>query len=449
MHRRRVTRPDTKAFSGLRVQDTLDGLDDSTFAMAAAKFLFAPEDEKAVLRDVITVNPSRSAIAWKRTSDFPNFLIAAEKSLDMLEKALVAEVEPEPPFAELAVPEMDLRRVRGAFDISVTDPDEEQSEADAYQELAARAELLRSAVLEVREIPDSPGALVDVGFDGAVAGTLSIKPVEVADGIQLDVRYSGTPSAEPITRQIKEAVADGDLLTVHYQSGHAFNGRQVFRENLKGDPFQYLVFEDFTGYKITKEKPVFGNGISLHDAIALNGDDSLFAWVVAKFGQGWLLCDDGSGEVVDFLHLAENGTLTAIHVKAAVTLSADRRIAVKPFEEVVSQTVKNVRNLRTEDLLRRFDEKRLATRAVWHDGVRVAGSELIDELSIRVPSDHTKVVIVQPHLLQSVHDQARAAAKNGKPTRDSYSLALLDDLLHRTRRNVITLWADLTVIGSA
>ncbi|WP_091292914.1 hypothetical protein [Amycolatopsis xylanica] len=449
MHRRRLTKPDSKALGGQRVQDTLDGLDDSTFALAAAKFFYEPVDDKALLREVITVNPAKSTISWKRTSDFPMFLAAAGEALDMLELGLVSEAEPEPPFVELAIPETDLGKVRDAFEISVADVDGEQADSAEYEELAERAELLRSAIVAVREVPDSSGVLVEVGLDGAVAGTLLLKPIKVGDGVQLDVRYSDAPSAEPIARRIKEAIGDGDLLTVHYQSGHAFNNRQVFRENLKSDAFPNLVFEDFTGYRVTKEKPALVKGKSLHDVIGEPGDDSLFAWVVKTFDKGWLLCDDGAGEVADFLHLAEDGTLTAIHVKAAGSHSPDRRIAVTAFEEVVSQTVKNIRRLRTDDLLARFDGPLLATRAAWHDGVRVAGADFLDELKVRVPSDHTKVIIVQPHLLASVHDTAREAARLGKTTRDSASLALLDDLLHRTRKSVVTLWADLMVIGSA
>jgi len=40
-----------------------------------------------------------------------------------------------------------------------------------------------------------------------------------------------------------------------------------------------------------------------------------FAWVVEKVGPGWLTCDDGSGEVADFVHIAPDETLTLLHVK--------------------------------------------------------------------------------------------------------------------------------------
>jgi hypothetical protein len=39
--------------------------------------------------------------------------------------------------------------------------------------------------------------------------------------------------------------------------------------------------------------------------------------VVDRYLDGWLICDDGAGEVADFVHLALNGDLTVIHVKAA------------------------------------------------------------------------------------------------------------------------------------
>src|SRR5690349_3925534 len=40
------------------------------------------------------------------------------------------------------------------------------------------------------------------------------------------------------------------------------------------------------------------------------------------------------------------------------------------------------------------------------------------------------------------------ATEEGAPTRDSRSLTLLDGLLRSARKSVISLWDDLTVIGS-
>ncbi|GAB3150073.1 hypothetical protein GCM10027258_47580 [Amycolatopsis stemonae] len=447
MHRRRTTKPDSKAVSGLRVQDTLTTIEDSTFALTAVKVVYLPEDDGAVLRDLLTVSADKSRLSWKRTSYFPMFLAAAGEALDLLEKALVAEDEPEPPFAELAVRETDLSRVRGAFDVMVTDPDQVRGEPDADEDRVERAELLRTAVIEVRGTADSATAEVDVGFDDAVAGTLLIKPVDAGGAVSLDVRYQGDPSAEAVARQIRDAVAEGDVLTVYYESGHAFTGHQVFKQPLVTTPFPNFDFRDFTGFTINKEKPAARGDQAIHDAIGRNGDKSLFAWVAREYAHDWLLCDDGAGEIADFLHLSADGTLTAIHVKAAGSLTTTRRIAVTRFEQVVSQAEKNIRQLHNEILINRLAVPRIASPAAWCDGKRTTSAEFVDRLRGRAATARTKVVVVQPHLLEATYLDAREAVESGRSNRDTCSLALLDNLLHSTRRTVTALWDDLVVVG--
>jgi hypothetical protein len=46
-------------------------------------------------------------------------------------------------------------------------------------------------------------------------------------------------------------------------------------------------------------------------------DTPLFGWVVQHYSQDWLICDDGPGEVADFVHIGEDDTLSFIHVKKA------------------------------------------------------------------------------------------------------------------------------------
>lgn len=287
-----------------------------------------------------------------------------------------------------------------------------------------------------------------VGHEGAEVGTLSIKPIARGDGFDLDVRFAGPPSVEARARQIRDAIGDGDLLKVYYESGHTFDEHQINLQNQIAPPFPRQEFADFTGYLVTREKPPVKGAQAIHDAIGVAGDTSLFAWVVEHHTSGWLVCDDGAGEVADFLHLAD-GTLTAIHVKGAHSASADRFVAVTAFQEVVGQAVKNVRLLGSDALADRFTAPRIARPAAWLDGVRVSDlSGFVKDLRTRTVQSRTYVTIVQPHLLRSVYDMAREAAEKGAPTRDSRSLTLLDGLLRSARRSVISLWDDLTVIGS-
>lgn len=450
VHRRRASKADNKALGGIRIQDALHPIEDSSFALSAAKIDFQPDDEAFLLRDRLTVSPDRSRISWKRTSYLGMFLAATVEALDLLDKSLVDPDEPDPLFTGLATNEKDLSRVRGAFDIVVTDPDILRGDPDADETHVASAELLLDALLEVRGDQDAAVAWVDVGYDGALAGTLALKPVPVRDGeFDLDVRISGPISHEPALREIRDAIEDADVLTVYYQSGHTFAGRHIRRQRLTSRPFRNIDFEDFSGFEVAREKPLPKPNLSLHEAIGLDGDDSLFGWVVHRFNKDWLLCDDGAGEVADFLHLDNDGTLRVIHVKAAGSHSLHRRIAVTRFEQVVSQAEKNVTFLDNDMLVDHLNTARTMASAAWHDGQRVLATEFVDQLATRLRSDKTFVVIVQPHLLRDVYERARAAIDNGQPNSDSYSLMLLDDLLHSTRRTITGQCDDLTVIGCA
>jgi hypothetical protein len=236
-----------------------------------------------------------------------------------------------------------------------------------------------------------------VGFDGSVAGQLRIRPVKQADRVTLDIRPYGTPSAECIVRQIKEVLGAGELLNVYYESGHAFTEKQIYRRNFSGAPFRGYKFADFSPYKITKEKPKSIKDKTLHELIREAGDDSLFAWVADHFTEGELICDDGAGEIADFLHIANDGTLTAVHVKAAANESSNRRISLVQYEQVVSQAIKNIRVVTDDELAARLSVPRMTKPACWSNGTRVEDRRgFIEALQQRVPSDRTYVMIVQP-----------------------------------------------------
>lgn len=76
------------------------------------------------------------------------------------------------------------------------------------------------------------------------------------------------------------------------------------------------------------------NDAAVHAAIGRDGGNSLFAWVVDHYADGWLTCDDGQGEVADFVHLSPEGDLTLIHIKKAGSLN--RRMSAGPYEEVTA-----------------------------------------------------------------------------------------------------------------
>lgn len=449
VHRRRVTKADSKALGGERLQEALDDDEDASYAWTAATIDYTPADEAALVRGRVTVSPARSRLYWKTGVNLFTFLAAVVETVDILEKALADEPQEEL-FRQLAIPETDLANVHGAYEVTVIELDEMLLDQNAdFDELTERVALLRDCFLEIRGVPDTSAFVAVVGYEGSEVGELSIKPVQRGDYFQLDVRFAGHPSHEERARLIRDAIGDGDLLAVYYDSGHTYDQGQINVQRQTAPPFPRLEFTDFSGYKVHREKPAVSGEQKIHDAIDCDGDRSLFTWVVHHYQDGWLVCDDHAGEVADFLHLGNSGILTAIHVKGASSASTKRQVAVGPYQEVVAQAVKNLRLLASDALAERFSVERLAPRAAWHDGVRVTNVDgFVDELRMRTARDRTNVVIVQPHLQKGVVLAARTAAEAGTPTRDSHSLVLLDGLLRSARKTVVSLWDDLRVLGS-
>jgi hypothetical protein len=173
----------------------------------------------------------------------------------------------------------------------------------------------------------------------------------------------------------------------------------VYRQSMRAAQFPNWEFRDFAGFNIAKEKPDTKSPQKIHDMIGEAADDSLFGWVAKTFDDGWLTCDDGSGEVADFVYLDNGGNLTLIHVKGAKSNHPRRKIAVAPYEVVVSQAEKNVRYLTRETLHQRLLDSPAGSPATWTFGKRVdSRSELLELLEILNPRVRTKVLVVQPHV---------------------------------------------------
>ncbi|OLT11348.1 hypothetical protein BJF78_27080 [Pseudonocardia sp. CNS-139] len=174
-------------------------------------------------------------------------------------------------------------------------------------------------------------------------------------------------------------------------------------------------------------------------------DVSLFGWVVRHYPHGWLTCDDGSGEVADFVHLAPDGMLRLIHVKSARKNSRTREVAASMYEVVVGQAVKNLALLDDLDrLAARLDRPGAARFATWHDGTRQPDrAGFLAALRARTRELETEVVIVQPHVRKPAYD----AVRTGGVRDDLLRLYLLESLLNGASSSVVARGATLKVLG--
>lgn len=66
-----------------------------------------------------------------------------------------------------------------------------------------------------------------------------------------------------------------------------------------------------------------------------------------------MTCDDGAMELADFIHFDDNRSepyLSLIHVKASKNNAKNRQISIPDYEIVVSQAVKSIRHLSSDNI---------------------------------------------------------------------------------------------------
>lgn len=446
-HRRKATKPDTKNTSGIRLQDTLDPFQDASFALGSARSELADDPERLVLRGVVGTTPRSSLVWFKASVDFAMFTSAVVELLIMIEKALLEGCPPKTALSMLARQVYDLSEVHGAFEVTADHPDHLSSAAD--DDLLAAAELLDGAITGVSGSDDSPNLVLEVGTNGATCAELNVSPRPVPGGFRLEIGLRGEPTYAQPVQGILNAMGDGELLTVYYASGHTFTDGQMWTRRIGTVPFPNWRFRDFAGYDITQEKPEKKTAQEIHTATGEASDRSLFGWVAHNYTDGWLLCDDGPGEAADFLHIANDGTLSVIHVKGAKSGTQKRGIAVGAYEVVTSQAAKNLVFNDTEALHAHLSACTLAEPACWNGGEKTTDrSEFLEMLNARGVTNDMRVVIVQPHVSLPTHDRLRTTPSGKSQSGDLLRLNLLDTLLNTARLAVAGAGGDLIVIGS-
>jgi hypothetical protein len=448
-HSPTAAKPDSKNIAGRRLQDSLNPFEDGTFALTSARAAIEPDASRVALTGTVGTTP-RQSIVWNRpTADFAEFVALATEVLELVEETAASGGELERPYPILAITSDDLSAVSGAYDIVVATSSDFPVTPDADQDLIDAITILERATLSVQGLPGSADFLVEVGYDGTIGGTLRCAVVAETRGVRFQFGFEPTvnPTNGPVTREILDALEySANLLNVYYDSGHMIDGRTIWLQEVRTMPFPNWSFLDFTGYDITKEKPCTGAPEAIHAAIGQDGDTSLFAWVVKHYSSGWLTCDDGPGEIADFIHLGPDGELSLVHVKAAESRNAARRPAVAAYEVVTSQASKNLSYLNVNALTERLLSPRIAAPATWVDGERVPDrTEMIELLQCRGARDKKRVVIVQPHISETMCAKIEASHDGDADTR---RMMLLETLLNSARGPVTGLGADLIVIGS-
>jgi hypothetical protein len=442
-HRRTTFRPDSKQLFGMRLEDTLNALEDSSFAMSAVRSKLPEDLALDALLGIVGTSPRKGTMWNRQAEDFDQFMTGAIAALELIEETAANGQLLDRPFPILAEESHDLSEVRSAYDIVTLTPDEIPTRSDVSDKVIDAAAVLERAVFKVIGSPTSADFQMEVGLDGSMSGrveaTVSMK------GDRVDFKFgpgNKITNLGPV-REILTALEEDDLFCVYYDSGHVVGPHGIGRRNVLLTPFPNWRFRDFSGFDIRAEKPS-KIPAEIHALTGRRQDTSLFGWTARHYATGMLICDDGPGEVADFVHISDDSTLSLIHVKSADSVASSRGAAVSPFEVVVSQAVKNSRLFIDPDQLKEcIDMPHGSQRAAWTDGRRVPDrSEFLKRLGGLLP-DKRRVIIVQPHISELAYQRIRQGSGQ-----EQSRLRMLETLLHAARAAVVALGADLYIIGS-
>ena len=257
-------------------------------------------------------------------------------------------------------------------------------------------------------------------MDGVTLGTLTLV-FDTSDAANVRVESSEVTPDPACPEEYEEYLEELETISLNtrwikvwYESGHTLTDGAIFEIRHRDQPFDQFRWADFTDYKVKTEK--FWSGSFPENALELIGKQkSLFCWVKNNWPMpgdpysgipGWLACDDGAGEISDFIHLDVGGevpVLTLIHVKGAKSDAATRGISVSSYEVVIGQAVKNARFLDRLNMDEGLEAglKTKIGKLVWFNGEPSTREEMLEKLGKIGTSYKRVVVVLQPHVRKS------------------------------------------------
>jgi hypothetical protein len=464
IHQRTGIKPDTKTITGSNLRLAIDRIFDQTYSYNSTRTALSIENRDRVAG----VNLNESSIWLYRMPDWTQFISHAKGISELVRSAESSPLSN--PLDTLSHPISDAAVMVGAYDFAFIDLDTvpadlvsdsqrnrlERIESDYSIEIAMP--VIGNEVLRLRVSARSMGLI-------SYIGDLEILP-KISNGrLKLS---SATKNVQPgkkgmLERCAKTITGDPSILRVWYQSGHAIVSSACYAVNYTQAPFNDFIWALFTGYDIEKEKPLDVAGKVDLSKIGVSGDDSLFSWVFHAVRKGirrgvlshlklaqagdWLVCDDGSGEVADFIHTTISDghlTISFIHVKAADSKAASRMLSVGAHDVLINQVVKNLHLLNPTNLATHLGDRiaRAANKMAWDFNGQANVENFVDFLKTWAAHGTTRIVsiAVQPHTLRAFY---RGSGGNKLQRKQ------LDSLLTSASMSVAGLNAKFYVIGSA
>lgn len=475
VHRPTMRKPASKILIGNWLQQALNPLDDQTFAYSAARCAIA---------DQLTVGfaPGRGRVWVRGAKSWSDFVDVVERLTKVLSTPPAPRADDGDDLSTVLAQPLDSGALVASPSAAVIadpllllDATDEAPPHSVVADVMDRGRLVVQPLGNGAAVSSSASFGLSVEVDGDTLATFAVSVDQQLTGnAKVSVKRT---SPSPKDAQQLEAVNEftkyirrKGALSVWYDSGHSLSHGWLYGNQHRTIQFRGWSWTKFGSYPITEEKPTKPSGkltskgnprlVYDPDAIGIK-KASLFCWLVKErksclpTADGWLICDDGSLEISDFVYFSPSAkVLTLLHLKGAGSSEDDRQVSVGDYEIVVAQTIKNLRWLYPDRLRDRLQQRagKTTPKLVWKRGAtggwqKGKWNECMAALDGFQPETR-EVVIVQPSLRKSLYDIHSSPLPVGvQPKPDLVRLWQLDYLLLGAQASCRAFGAELTVLG--
>ncbi|MCW2338219.1 hypothetical protein M2337_002452 [Sphingobium sp. B2D3A] len=488
LHVPTILKADRKILSGPDLRYALDQFGDQTYTYTAAVSVL-PTDKPEEKKDLrVGVSYDKNTLWTKSTKNFEEFIAGLQELIGVLTGAKADAVDVSEfvrsglPFVARPLSAKQMADIKEGFDVGYDTAELiDDVVAGRVVEPAQERDAWRSHgrfVVDEAETLKAGGAavVVDAYYDDRKLATLSMRPVARADR-QLEILHrvvgyhvdKADAELAALDRSLGKRNAQ---MTIRYASGHVIQNGALYQTHFRDAIFERWRWmkltpaDDGMKYDLKAEKPTKpgisakGKSIKIFDPSKIGLQDSLFCYVkkhAASTGSPddipiddwWLLCDDGAGEIADFIAISpKRPSISFIHVKARHK-GEKSTISVTPFSEVVSQAVKNLRAYDQGLLGDMLSGRTTANNdgLVWrHDGTVIDRAAFVTAMNgLRKPQRH--VLIFQPRISEKTWDKAVEQHRAGKEAGQVGRMRQLSALLSGAQSTFQKLGASMEVTG--
>lgn len=458
-HSRSAIKPDSKVLSGQELESALSPIGDQTYFFSSIRSTLGTDDDKYVLG----ASPGQSRVWLGPTKSWAAFETRLDSLLDTAQSYLANPVTYSARVPVLAQYSDNLDDLGTPYDFALIvpenlSPDKGLETEDRWFQLFAD-----TAIFDVT--PDdgsNAGFKVTTIFQENEIGSAQFSLEKLSSGKIVLKSEVVSWEAGDENEVFRKFVTSPELITVYFDSGHSYSRNRLIETRFRDQAFGNWSWAEFqqggaVPTDVKKEKPGKGSKFIIDD-IGIDTDTSLFGYLVKGDKSisdlvpptGWLVCDDGSMESADFIHLdldSDPHVLSLIHVKGSGSDKANRGISTGDYEVVIGQAVKNLRNTDKANLYEKLKKEKSNKigKAVWHNGKYQGTRDGFLKAYNSLTENHRKrVVVFQPRVKQSILEDLR---KKQAPADKYKRLQQLDALLLSAQSSCYELGAEFIVLA--